>query len=305
MGERNQNASIRRGYPRRSNYKTNAFSNSLEASFFEAIDLAEDSQVKARMEESVLDREFQRKLLMDLIQIEPFSFGARIAVPTKSELGRLDEAKRRLKKLSSLMGVSPGDVDEALSPILSYLSNVAKALAPHASNKQKNVSLDFNDPITNHIMDWSSNQQNLKKILKIAHNIDEHNSKLKFINERNNRYLDAINKFLHGSSKLIDVDGRGNIVFTTRSGDVVRGIESLSSGEVQVFVIMTHLFFNPNARIGNVFIIDEPELSLHIQRQEMFVDSILEASEGVQFILATHSPSVILDRVSSCVEVTN
>ena len=128
LGERNQNASIRRGYPRRSNYKTNAFSNSLEASFFEAIDLAEDSQVKARMEESVLDREFQRKLLMDLIQIEPFSFGARIAVPTKSELGRLDEAKRRLKKLSSLMGVSPGDVDEALSPILSYSAMRPKRL---------------------------------------------------------------------------------------------------------------------------------------------------------------------------------
>ena len=56
--------------------------------------------------------------------------------------------------------------------------------------------------------------------------------------------------------------------------------------------------------IRNVFIIDEPELSLHVQWQEKFVDGIMEASRETQFILATHSPTIILDKVLNCVEIS-
>lgn len=306
LSERNANNRLRRGFPRRNAPKSGAFSNSLEASFFEAIDLAEDSQQRAQIEMSAIDREFQRKLLMELIQIEPFEFASAVSIPNKKELGRLVEAQRRLRKLSSLMGMREDEVTNALTPILTYLTETAKKIESRPAGRSANSKVvDFADPISEHIFNWNSNQQNLKKILKISHHIDEHNEKSSRINEKNNQYLHAINRFLHASKKLIDFDARGNVTFKTNAGDAVRGIESLSSGEVQVFVIITHLFFNPNAQIGNVFIIDEPELSLHIQWQEMFVDSILEASNGVQFVLATHSPSVILGRVDACVEVTS
>ena len=39
-------------------------------------------------------------------------------------------------------------------------------------------------------------------------------------------------------------------------------------------VILTHLAFNRQAKRANVLIIDEPELSLHLRRQELFVDSV-------------------------------
>src|SRR5208337_790649 len=67
--------------------------------------------------------------------------------------------------------------------------------------------------------------------------------------------------------------------------------------------ILTHLFFNPQARTNNVFIVDEPELSLHVQWQELYVESLTEASPNIQYIMATHSPSIILDRTSRCVDV--
>ena len=69
-------------------------------------------------------------------------------------------------------------------------------------------------------------------------------------------------------------------------------------------VILTHLYFNSEVERANVFIIDEPELSLHVEWQEKFVDAVIEASESTQFILATHSPSIILDKVDHCVELT-
>ena len=57
------------------------------------------------------------------------------------------------------------------------------------------------------------------------------------------------------------------------------------------------------AQENNVFIIDEPELSLHVQWQELFVDSIISANPNIQYVLATHSPSIILDRIENCVDL--
>ena len=67
----------------------------------------------------------------------------------------------------------------------------------------------------------------------------------------------------------------------------------LSSGEKQIIIMIAHLIFEEDQKPSGVFIIDEPELSLHIAWQEIFVDSITEASPKTQFILATHSPSII------------
>jgi len=78
---------------------------------------------------------------------------------------------------------------------------------------------------------------------------------------------------------------------------------ALSSGERQLVVILTHLAFNPQARRANVLIIDEPELSLHLRWQELFVEAVTSAGPGVQLILATHSPSIIKGRIDRCVDV--
>jgi predicted ATP-binding protein involved in virulence len=57
--------------------------------------------------------------------------------------------------------------------------------------------------------------------------------------------------------------------------------------------MIAHLIFEESRRPSGIFIIDEPELSLHLAWQEIFVDSISKASPKTQFILATHSPTII------------
>lgn len=64
--------------------------------------------------------------------------------------------------------------------------------------------------------------------------------------------------------------------------------------------MLAHLSLNPSLAGSGVFIVDEPELSLHIAWQEKFVDAIREANPKVQLILATHSPAIILDRDDAC-----
>lgn len=116
-------------------------------------------------------------------------------------------------------------------------------------------------------------------------------------------YLALINSFLGDSGKEIKFGEDGYIFVAVDDVQGERLISSLSSGEAQIFVILTHLAFNPLAQ-NNVFIIDEPELSLHVQWQEKFVDSIISSNPDIQYVLATHSPSIILDRISECVEIS-
>ncbi len=82
-------------------------------------------------------------------------------------------------------------------------------------------------------------------------------------------------------------------------------LSALASGERQLLNMIGHLILNPDLRQSGVFMIDEPELSLHIAWQERFVDAITAANPNIQFIMATHSPAIVLDRDEKCVESLN
>jgi ABC-type branched-subunit amino acid transport system ATPase component len=70
-------------------------------------------------------------------------------------------------------------------------------------------------------------------------------------------------------------------------------IQCLSSGEKHDFIMFFELIFQPME--CEVIMIDEPEVSLHIQWQKTFVDYILEICKvnKLQVLIATHSPSII------------
>jgi predicted ATPase len=84
----------------------------------------------------------------------------------------------------------------------------------------------------------------------------------------------------------------------------IADLTSLSSGERQIFVLITHLIFNPAIRRENVLLIDEPELSLHLKWQRQFVAAIRQASPSTQMVLATHSPEIIFDLDDKLIELT-
>jgi ABC-type transport system involved in cytochrome c biogenesis ATPase subunit len=67
----------------------------------------------------------------------------------------------------------------------------------------------------------------------------------------------------------------------------------LSSGEQQILVLAYEVLFRSEP--GTLVLIDEPELSLHVVWQDTFIDDIsrMGAVRDLQFILATHSPSLI------------
>jgi len=68
-------------------------------------------------------------------------------------------------------------------------------------------------------------------------------------------------------------------------------LRDLSSGEKQLIIFLTETLLREQRPY--IFLADEPELSLHIEWQEILVSTILEISPGAQIFFATHSPDIV------------
>lgn len=92
--------------------------------------------------------------------------------------------------------------------------------------------------------------------------------------------------------KFIKLNGikLGNTKNGLNLGDSASAISSdlLSSGEKQLLSFLAYNAFMQNA----IFIIDEPELSLHVDWQRQLFPTLLKQGTSNQFIVATHSPFI-------------
>lgn len=80
-------------------------------------------------------------------------------------------------------------------------------------------------------------------------------------------------------------------------------IAALSSGEQHEIVLLYDLLFK--VKPNTLVLIDEPELSLHINWQKGFMDDLFEIIRVAQFdvLMATHSPYIVGDRSDLLVDL--
>lgn len=113
-----------------------------------------------------------------------------------------------------------------------------------------------------------------------------------------NKFLSITNSFLKDSAKeLVFKEDTAELTFNAldKNSKVIgefKDLKYLSSGEQQILILFSYLAFNSND--GRIFIIDEPELSLHIKWQEEFLTELERISpKSTQIIVATHSPILV------------
>ena len=89
-------------------------------------------------------------------------------------------------------------------------------------------------------------------------------------------------------NKTLHVNAKSGLIARGHDGEALP-LESLSSGEQHEIVLMYDLLFR--VRENSLVLIDEPELSLHIDWQKKFLPDLLEVVQAVRFdvLLATHS----------------
>jgi ABC-type transport system involved in cytochrome c biogenesis ATPase subunit len=71
----------------------------------------------------------------------------------------------------------------------------------------------------------------------------------------------------------------------------------LSSGQAQVLALITAV---RNAKEGSLILVDEPEISLHIDWQERLVEQLHAPLTGSRLIIATHSPDIVVNHRHLC-----
>jgi predicted ATPase len=142
---------------------------------------------------------------------------------------------------------------------------------------------------------YALNANQFIKIRKLLKEFEKFESKSLKAMERIQNYLDTLNFFLKDSAKkILFKEDTSELTFNNldKDGEIVtehKDINFLSSGEQQVLILFSYIAFNSGD--GRIFIIDEPELSLHIKWQEDFLEKLDKITPlGTQLILATHSP---------------
>lgn len=109
-------------------------------------------------------------------------------------------------------------------------------------------------------------------------------------------FLDIVNTFINSSGtdeKQIIIGPRGIPRLRTKYSEKGIPLKHLSSGEKQIITFFANLVFNVSKKGSGIFIVDEPELSIHLTWQSMFLEKALGINSNVQFIFATHSPEII------------
>lgn len=282
--------------------KRNIFGRSLGQSLDEALYFAQEQFRRNNMLEARLERKFRENLVLTLIDFPPISFSGKLEDPSKKELDKIEMARKNLQRLPELLGVSNEIIAKNVDPMFDFLDKKITTInKPTVEKESKERGLSERIEA---LIDWSYNKTHITKINRLSEIVSDYNTERGRVFKKTNEFLDTVNSFIVDSEKTLIFSSLGQLKFRLHDDEKERDIRTLSSGEIQLIVILTHLYFNPEVDKANVFIIDEPELSLHVQWQEKFVDGIMTASTTTQFILATHSPSIILDKTSSCIEIS-
>lgn len=109
------------------------------------------------------------------------------------------------------------------------------------------------------------------------------------------QFQDMIDELFADTGKKIDRKNN-EIQFIQKNGNGTTEVITpyqLSSGEKQILaILMTVLVEN---REPYALLMDEPEISLHIDWQQRLIDLIRQLNPHAQIILSTHSPALIMD----------
>ncbi len=166
-------------------------------------------------------------------------------------------------------------------------------------------------------------KKHLKERYKIAHPFDlevrilndlmkfYYNRKLKLISQELSElseddediqlFLKVINKYF--DFKKLDIEnGVGIIIALDDEKKSIIPLSSLSSGEMNLLIIFYVIIFEVEE--DSLVLIDEPEISLNLNWQYNFIDTLREISEKktLYYLIATHSPQIVNDYTHNCVD---
>jgi predicted ATPase len=222
-------------------------------------------------------------------------------LPKPRRLARYEKTRNSLKEAFRVIGIERGRVDASIDPYFQGVFAAAQKLRG-VRNLDAIFSEDGNSDLQPAFYEWVEINRRLQLLSHVEELVNKFNEESAAVFREINEYVSLLGSFFSDSGKTISFKEDGSLSVML-SSQKPADVYYLSSGERQIFVLITTLMFGDPEHGSNILIIDEPELSLHLKWQDMFVGALIKADPNIQLILATHSPSIIGDRVESCIEL--
>lgn len=302
---------VRRYWPEDSLSRTEA---TVPSHLLEINYLVVNRMQEIRASQEQLDETLRKEFFKKAFEYKPSGFlSSEMKMPSKKELESYRQQLSRIEQNAEGIKIPVPEIQAALTDFFEKMGQIVDSLEKNASKQKPTIPKDrsnYQNKKTEKLdrvipdrayVEWIVNKPQADRILEHLHLLNNYIEKHKSLRDPIVRFSTLVNGFLSQTRKKVIVGNNGQLTIQINgNAKDSRSISALSSGERQLLVMLAHLSFNPNLDGSGVFIVDEPELSLHIDWQEKFVDAVCEANPNVQIILATHSPAIILDRTDSC-----
>lgn len=112
------------------------------------------------------------------------------------------------------------------------------------------------------------------------------------INQRIRVFFETVDRLFAKTQKTIQIDPHTNHLIFIDDGEMIP-LYKLSSGEKQLLLILLRVFLMEEKPY--ILLMDEPEISLHIEWQYKLFEEIRRLNPNCQIITSTHSPSIFGD----------
>ncbi|MFN4150438.1 MAG: AAA family ATPase, partial [Candidatus Sericytochromatia bacterium] len=156
--------------------------------------------------------------------------------------------------------------------------------------KISNVGKDFSS--IKEALRENSDIEELIKLEKIKKDINSSKNNLK--DKPINTFMSILNSFFKETNREFFINKEGFLNLRCNYPDNKQlTIEwySLSMGEKNLLTLLLLVFLNRKKEV--LFLLDEPDLSMHISWQKRFIKTIAHLSPKSKFIISTHSPAMI------------
>jgi predicted ATPase len=259
------------------------------------------SDIKGNLYESLLDVEnlvknsfleySQKQAIISATLKNKIIYSSFDIITGREEIGAtlnttIDIETRKKRIIEASRNFEIPDLEGKILQYFKELDTIQKSLAIEINKKREEPNPEYMKMLGQ----WFINSPQLERIDKIISLYENAQNEIEGSYKDFLNFEALTNLYFSENNKKLSIKRNGEIEIEIPNTTDPTSIFRLSSGEKQIIVMLAQLIFGKKRHI---FIIDEPELSLHLGWQEVFVKSLLEASPNTQFILATHSPTII------------
>lgn len=232
--------------------------------------------------ENMISTQFRSNILTSSLKVNNNYDFSRLWNSIRQEVTLSDIEKSRIEYIKTLKSIGEWNEDTD-KQVKTFFERYREAFEA-AADDDFAVSLDLL------LMNTEFNR--IQQIAAQAQKIEKEKEKIR---APITTFLNTVNSFFNvgEDKKQIFISDVGRITLEATSPQRKLSLYNLSSGEKQIVIIFGCLIFGLPVGKNGIYIIDEPEASLHLAWQKNFVESIRRVNGSIQLIFATHAPEII------------